>query len=140
MVSMTRQEYQELLNRRKADPKPEPPQAVESKAQATHGASDTPNKTEAAFGLHLKALYPGAAILFNKVKLRLAKKTWYAPDYMVITGTYDDPVPLFFEVKGFMRDDAAVKIKVAAEQNRWAKFYVVRKVKGGAWKVERVFP
>ena len=48
---------------------------------------------------------------FEEIKFRLADKTWYTPDFFVrmADGTYE-----VHECKGFMRDDAAVKIKVAA--------------------------
>lgn len=50
-------------------------------------------------------------------KLRLAGRTYYTPDFMVIDRPGEHGIPPRFvmcEVKGFMRDDAAVKLKVAA--------------------------
>lgn len=49
---------------------------------------------------------------YQPLKLRLADLTFYTPDFMVIL---QDGTLEMHEVKGFMRDDAAVKIKVAAE-------------------------
>lgn len=57
--------------------------------------------------------------LFDSVKLKLADNTFYTPDFFVIHA--DDCVEIH-EVKGtskgkpFVEDDAAVKIKVAAEK------------------------
>ena len=47
---------------------------------------------------------------FEAVKFRLAKATYYTPDFMVIFPNHIE----FHEVKGFWRDDARVKIKVAS--------------------------
>ncbi len=96
------------------------------------------NKTEAAYAEHLqlREVLEGTQLhwLFESVKLRLADKTWYTPDFMVMQA--HKPIE-FHEVKGFWRDDARVKIKVAAELHTWAKFVAVqwdRKAK--AWKRE----
>jgi len=63
---------------------------------------------------------------FEKIKLKLAPKTYYTPDFCVIM---NDGKMEFHEVKGFMRDDAAVKIKVAAELIP-IPILLIRKVKG----------
>lgn len=49
---------------------------------------------------------------FEKLKLRLAKATFYDTDFLVVT---KDGVVEVHEVKGFLEDDAAVKVKVAAD-------------------------
>lgn len=85
---------------------------------------------------------------FEGIKLRLAKRTWYTPDFAVIAG---DGGLGFHEVKGFWRDDARVKIKVAAEMYPHFRFYVCQKLKApgntggtggisGGWKIEQVTP
>lgn len=48
---------------------------------------------------------------FEAIKLKLAAKTFYEPDFLVIAA---DEVLEIHEVKGFWEDDARVKIKVAA--------------------------
>lgn len=58
---------------------------------------------------------------FDGMKLRLAKTTFYTPDYVVITQQHVE----FHEVKGYWQDDARVKIKVAAAQYPWFKFIAV---------------
>lgn len=84
------------------------------------------NKTEARYAQHLEKLKRIGDILdygFERYKLRLAKNTYYTPDFDV---TEADGTLSFREVKGFWRDDARVKIKVAAEQFPQHKFVAVK--------------
>jgi hypothetical protein len=90
------------------------------------------NKTEAAYAQQLERQRLAGEIqdwMYEPIKLFLAKATTYTPDFMVkMVGEEIHMV----EVKGFMRDDAAVKIKVAADKyQRFYRFVLVRKVKGG---------
>ena len=48
---------------------------------------------------------------FEALKFKLAKKTFYTPDYVVVRNGHIE----LHEVKGFWEDDARVKIKVAAK-------------------------
>jgi hypothetical protein len=104
----------------------------------TTGHAATMNKTEAAYASRLEMLRLGGEIArwdFEPCKLRLAGGTFYSPDFRVIL---PDGLVEFHEVKGFWRDDARVKIKVAAEQHPY-RFVAVqkrRKKDGGGWKVE----
>ena len=66
---------------------------------------------------------------YESVRLRLARSTGYTPDFTVILA---DGGIQFHEVKGFWRDDARVKVKVAAEMYPWAKFIIVTMNKGHA--------
>jgi hypothetical protein len=59
-------------------------------------------------------------------KLRLAGRTWYTPDFATVSSLEE---VAFWEVKGHMRDDAAVKIKVAAESYPCFGFVLVVRVK-----------
>jgi isocitrate dehydrogenase kinase/phosphatase len=89
------------------------------------------NNTEAAYAALLtlrKQSGEVAEFYFERVTLKLADDTRYTPDFLVIGS---DELITFVEVKGFLRDDARVKFKVAADQYPWAKFLMVRKVKGG---------
>lgn len=93
------------------------------------------NKMEAEYARHLENERIGGAIsawAFQPEKLRLADRTFYEPDFRVIE---NDGAIRFDEVKGFMEDDAAVKLKVAAEQHPY-RFLLVRvrpKKNGGGW-------
>ena len=95
------------------------------------------NKTESAYAAHLEAL-KGSSIAwykFEAIKLRLADKTFYTPDFAVMRN--DGQIELH-EVKGFWQDDARVKIKVAADMYPF-KFIAVKvktKKDGGGWAVE----
>lgn len=62
---------------------------------------------------------------YEPVTLKLAPRTTYTPDFRVIL---PDGTEEYHETKGFMRDDAHVKLKVAAAQHpytfrlvTWAK-------------------
>lgn len=64
---------------------------------------------------------------FEPIKLKLADNTYYTPDFMVILSTHIE----FHEVKGFWRDDARVKFKVASELYPYFKFVCIRKSSRG---------
>lgn len=68
---------------------------------------------------------------FESIKFRLADRTWYTPDFAVYL---PDGRLECHEVKGFWRDDARVKIKVAAEMFPF-RFIGVRRV-DGRWVYE----
>ena len=94
------------------------------------------NQTEAAYSAQLELLRRSGQIArwdFEPVKLRLADRTFYTPDFRVIDSNGAEE---YHEVKGFFREDAAVKIKVAAEQHPYP-FFLVKKTKQGFTK-ERI--
>lgn len=73
---------------------------------------------------------------FDGIALRLADRTFYHPDFTYQTADKDLVVE---EVKGFMRDDAAVKLKVAAAQYPHIRFLLVRRQRGEhGWNVTEV--
>ena len=84
------------------------------------------NKLETAYGQHLALLKRTGVIQdfrYEGMKLRLANKTFYTPDFMVITDEHME----FHETKGWMCDDANVKLKVAATRFPWFRFILVTK-------------
>lgn len=92
------------------------------------------NKLESAYDAHLWQLRHQGEIIWHKyegIKLKLADNTFYTPDFFVVT---KDRELECRETKGFMRDDAAVKIKVAASLYPF-RFRLVRKAKGGLWDI-----
>jgi hypothetical protein len=102
---------------------------------------DGMNKTELTFartlGTHiLKDPYHRWAR--EPVKVRLAGRTWYTPDFGVwFPYAPDEPFTLI-EVKGFMRDDAAVKLKVAASIYPEWRWLLARREGRHDWDVRQV--
>lgn len=64
---------------------------------------------------------------YERVTFKLADDTRFTPDFMVLAA---DGVLELHETKGFMRDDARVKLKVCAEMFPF-RVKLVKKVKGG---------
>lgn len=93
------------------------------------------NKTERAYLEHLRA-EGHAWIGVQNITLKLADDTRYTPDFWLIDG---EGLLCAREVKGFFRDDAKVKVKVAARQFPFARFSVVYR-KGTGWSTEVVRP
>lgn len=96
------------------------------------------NKTEAAYERDLRDAQALGDILwyrFEGLKLRLADNCFYTPDFAVLAS---DNVIELHEVKGFWRDDARAKIKIAAEQYpfRFKAVKALPKKAGGGWAVE----
>ena len=92
------------------------------------------NGTERAYAAHLEMQKQAGLIYsyaFEAIRLRLAKSTFYNPDFVVYKrdGTVE-----FHEVKGYWRDDARVKIKVAAELFPFRFLAVVKRANG--WDFE----
>jgi len=100
------------------------------------------NKTEVAYKYHLEALKSVGDIewyVFESVTVKLANNTRYTPDFCVMRkgGQLE-----MHEVKGFWRDDARVKIKVAADKFPFVFVAVKKRSKkdsvalGGDWEYE----
>lgn len=97
----------------------------------------TMNKTERAYADVLEALRVGGIIRewhFEAVTLKLAHDCRYTPDFLVVRS---DGALELHEVKGFWRDDAKVKTRVAARVLPFPIFAVQRAGRNG-WTVERV--
>lgn len=100
------------------------------------------NKTEAAFWDRVRPSPLIRQIAREPVTFRLAGRTRYTPDFGVwpeLIAEHDGRFTLC-EVKGFMRDDAAVKLKVAAEMFPWFRWLLVRRERrqGWGWEVREV--
>jgi len=94
----------------------------------------TMNATETAYQTLLEQRKHAGEVVWYKfegLKLRLADNTFYTPDFAVMVG---DGVIECHEVKGFWRDDARAKIKVAADMYPF-RFYAIKK-KGRGWEIE----
>jgi hypothetical protein len=95
------------------------------------------NKLEAEYARHLSFLQrDGQIVSFaaHPSAFRLADRCTYTPDFVVVL---PGGVARFDEVKGFERDDAVVKFKVAAEQTGlWFRMVKRRK---GEWVTVREY-
>lgn len=101
--------------------------------------ADGPSKTEAAYAREaLEPLKRQGVIRdywHEPVKFRLADRTYYTPDYMLVLAS---GIIEFVEVKGrkgagpWCEEDALVKIKVAAAMYPFV-FRMVWPAKGGGW-------
>lgn len=75
------------------------------------------------------------------IKLRLAGRTWYAPDWLVEIPAGEHGLAsrlVFVETKGFMRDDASVKLKVAAAEYPCFGWLLVTRPKHRGWEARLV--
>jgi hypothetical protein len=70
---------------------------------------------------------------FEAVTLKIGPDCRYTPDFLVIKPDCIE----FHEVKGFWRDDAKVKIKVAAQSFPMFRFISCEKIKG-KWEMKEV--
>ena len=96
--------------------------------------NDTMNRLERRYADHLDKLRLAGDIrlwMFEGVRLILAPSTTYTPDFMVINSELQVE---FHEVKGFWRDDARVKIKLA--NNIFPFIFKVVKEVNKQWQIE----
>ncbi len=110
--------------------------AKEQRSAPTRPRQDRMNKTEALYAQELELRRLAGEIIdwkFGAVKLRLADNTHYTPDFLVV---FPDGQLCFDETKGFERDDAVVKFKLAAELFPYWRFRMIKREKD-AWKVTR---
>ncbi len=98
------------------------------------------NKTEQAFLDYLNREGFGwrVLILVQSMTLKLGNGVRYTPDFVTVANFSLNLTA--YEVKGYMRDDAAVKLKVAAAQYPWIAFKLVTRRKDGGWDIEAVLP
>jgi hypothetical protein len=99
---------------------------------------DGMNKTEQAFAELLDTRYDVIKWWREPIKLRLGGRTFYTPDFLVEPAGWNWPVLAFVEVKGFMRDDAAVKLKVAASAYPCFRWLLVVRAGRHGWEVREV--
>lgn len=112
-----------------------PPFTVPCEPARAQVKSPELNKTEQDYADTLELMRRAGSVRWFKphpLKLRLADNTTYEPDFGVVA---QDGVFEIHEVKGFWRDDARVKIKVAASIFPF-RFFAVTKRRGGGWDYE----
>ena len=101
------------------------------------------NKTERARAVELEGMRRAGVIRswqFESIALKLGNKTAYHPDFLIVSSAGAIEIE---EVKGFWRDDARVKVKVAARLFPFFYFRAIRRRKkkdGGGWHIEAIQP
>lgn len=107
------------------------------RGRAVRPVRGTMNRSEGRYAKHLAAQMARgelAGFWFEPIKFRLADKTYYSPDFLVMLP--DGRLELH-EVKGWMEDDAAVKLKVQAETYWLFPVRLARETRG-AWTITEV--
>lgn len=132
-MSLTEAEFQTILaNQRNANA---PLHQMRTIAQARPRRGRM-NKWERLYAATLEGRKAAGEVIwheFEAVKLRLADGAWYTPDFMVLT-----PGGLeFHEVKGFWREAARVRIKVASDKYPFP-VYAITRARNGEWQYERI--
>lgn len=110
--------------------------AMKGKKVRQKGESE--NKTEKAFRLFLEGRSNYKNVIREGIGIRLGNGVVYWPDYTCVDQLGRT---LIWEVKGFMRDDAAVKIKVAAGLHPEWTFVLVSqlaKKDGGGFEFQEI--
>ena len=94
------------------------------------------NKLETDYAVHLTLRHRDGEIrgyVYEGVKLRLADRTWYTPDFLVWMA--DGSLELHEVKGGFIRDDAMVKFKCTAELFPMFRFVMVQYKKAKGWRI-----
>lgn len=105
--------------------------------QIRQRSGDGMNKLERAFFQLLNAFSRVPFYVHREVSLPLANGCRYKVDFIRVHTGQTGPIIEGFEVKGFKRDDAIVKLKVAASVYPWIKFYLVTR-KNKIWDYQEV--
>jgi hypothetical protein len=114
---------------------PELQAGIKGKAKGRHRPGEM-NRWEQDYAEHLGKLLAVGAVqwfAFEPIKLKLADKTTYSPDFLVLA---QDSVLECHEVKSFWQEDSRVKIKVAAAMFPFRFKAAFRKNQRDAWKME----
>jgi hypothetical protein len=93
------------------------------------------NKLERAYADHLNLRIACGEVAcwdFEAVKFKLANRCWYTVDFLV---QLPDGTLELHECKGFLEDDAAVKLRLMPRIWGAFRLFIVRR-KGGAWEIE----
>lgn len=95
------------------------------------------NKTEKAYLAVLRSL--GVKLLgIQNITLKIADDCRFTPDFNYLA---ESGVMIFVDVKGFQREDALIKIKVAARTFPQFGFVIVKRAKTiGGWEETEIKP
>jgi len=104
--------------------------------QAKHTDEQKLNKTEKAYLAVLRSL--GVKNLgIQNITLKIADDCRFTPDFNYLA---ESGVMIFVDVKGFQREDAFIKIKVAARMFPQFGFQIVKKDRNIGWDVQAIKP
>lgn len=143
MPSLTPAEYESLIRRRKeaAEPAPAPvpgprlpPVAAKKKRRGVLNGLESLYHDRLLVQVALNEIR--FVLEHESIALRIANGAQFRPDFPVIAL---DGVLEFHECKGFWREAARVRIKVAARAFPHFRFFGVRRIRG-EWKWERFEP
>ena len=84
---------------------------------------DRLNKTEKLYLAYLR-VFNYSYLGIQNITLKLADDCRLTPDFNFIN---DAGRLVFIDVKGFQREDALIKMKMAARTYRWADFFIVKR-------------
>jgi len=116
---------------------PECIEGLHGRISATNDPRERMNGLERKFAGYLDIQIANGSIVrwdYEAEKLRLADNTFYSPDFRVVE---NDGKIVFYETKGFWRDDARAKIKIAAFLHPY-RFTGVQLIKK-EWVFERFY-
>ena len=92
------------------------------------------SKTETRYAQYLSTRREITAVYYEAVRLTLAPRTTLLLDFLVV---YPDHVELHEVKSGYIREDAAVKLKLAASLYPFFRFICAQYLKG-AWRFQVV--
>jgi hypothetical protein len=118
-----------------------------------YGVNELPekaNRLERAYATELELKRLRGSVLwwgYEIVSIPIGPGARYRPDFLVVvpwmgralvnSGSPVPPVEVeFHETKGFMREAARVRLLVAIDRLKWARFLLVRSDGEGRWKIE----
>jgi hypothetical protein len=130
-----------LENVAKAPTPPAPNKNAQGPGEAFYAlgrlAKGDMNKTEAAYAQLLEAKKHTGEIIdwrFHPIRVRLADRTYYEPDFLVMTAARELQI---HETKGaFTTDKGQMKIKLCAEVLPWFRVFKCSKQKDGSWAIQ----
>lgn len=118
---------------------------MDEKATPLLAEPDYASDLERRFAQAAPSLFPewSKTLLYQPVTFRLARRTSYTPDFMMVTSR----VVEFYEIKGSWKaphqEDARAKLKIAAKMFPWFRFWAAtpkKKRDGGGWDFEEIKP
>ena len=119
--------------------------AYRGQTKAQRHAAGVMNAGERAYGLLLATMRDYGVVrqfMFEGEKLRLGLRCFLTPDFRVVMPNgsveWHEVKPRKSNGRFYAREDAMLKLRVAADRYREAKFYVVWPDGNGGWCKERI--